>query len=162
METDVDWKIFAALLIGLGLVYLARIPVSCLVCHVKARAPLPPPSSELAEKWKELTTDPTSDKSGSVLGDLERFLFFIAFWLVSWEVIAAWLAFKVAAKWEAWSTTGALPQSLPNADPLGYLIARRRWASQRLMSFLVGTLANVLAAFVCVLIGRHIQAWLCA
>jgi len=159
VETNVDWNILAAPLIGLGLAWLARFPISRLVRSVKSGIPLSAPSNDLAGKWEDLVTDPKSDKSGAVLGDLERILFFLAFWLASWEVVAAWLAFKVAAKWEAWSTTGALPDSLPNTDPLAYLVARRRWASQRLMSFLVGTLANVLVAFVCVLIGKHLQTW---
>jgi hypothetical protein len=159
LETNVDWNALVAPLIGLALVWLARFLVSPLVQSVKEGIPLPPPSAEASETWKDLVTDPKSDKSGAVLGDLERILFFIAFWLSSLEIVVAWLAFKVAAKWEAWSTTGALPDSLPGADPLPYLVARRRWSSQRLMSFLVGTLANVLVSFACVLIGKHLQAW---
>ena len=155
-----DWKITAPALVGLGLSLLARFPVSLLIRRVKDGIPPISPSLEMKEKWAALTADPESDKSGRVLGDLERALFFLAFWYTSWELVAAWLAFKVAAKWEAWSTTGALPEALPNTDPLSYLIARRAWASQRLMAFLIGTLANVLVAFVCVLVGKHLQAWL--
>jgi hypothetical protein len=156
----VDWKTTGFPLLGLVLTSLSRFVVAALVRRVKSGIPLPAPKTEMAESWKTLTTEPEKDKSGELLGDLERTLFFFAFWLSSWEVVAAWFALKVASKWEAWSTTGALPESLPNVDPFMYLFARRRWASQRLMSFLVGTLANVLFAFVSVLLAKHLR-YLC-
>ncbi|WP_039801238.1 hypothetical protein [Azotobacter chroococcum] len=150
-----NWYVLLAALIGLALSWLSRFGIAELVTRVKANIPVPVPSESLQSAWKELTTDPGSDKSGAWLGDLERTLLFLSFWFSAYEVVAAWFAFKVAAKWEAWSNTGALPPSLPDVDDVRYLISRRCWASQRLMSFLVGTLANVLAAYVSMLAAKH-------
>lgn len=159
--------------VGLLLALAARLPVEKLVKNVKSKMPIPPPSRELESKWKELTADrdktnpDKEDDSGAILGDLERTLFYVAFWLGANEIIAGWFALKVAAKWEAWGTTGRLPDSLGSPiDEIDYLISRRRWASQRLMSFLIGTLANVLAALGSFIIAKHavaptIQTWFC-
>ena len=57
------------------------------------------------------------------------------------------LAFKVASKWNAWTNIIAVPKELPGLDPLEYLAARRKWGSRVLVTFLVGTLANVLAGY---------------
>lgn len=141
--------VLIAALLGLILAWVARFPVDWLVRRVKGGIPVPAPSDSdsIKEKWKLLTVDPDTDRSGALLGDFERVLFYLAFWLSAHELIAGWFALKVAAKWEAWGTTGRLPESLDDGiDKLSYLISRRRWASQRLMSFLVGTLANVIAA----------------
>ena len=149
-------QLLAAALLGLGLTWFAGFAVGELVKRVKDNIPVPPPSEALRESWRHLTGDPKSDKSGAWLGDMERVLFFLSFWFSAQEVVAAWLAFKVAAKWEAWSNVGALPPSLTGTEELPYLIARRRWASQRLMSFLVGALANVLVAFASAAAAKHV------
>lgn len=156
MEFDLSLWLGGA--IGLGLVWLSRFLVGRLVNRVKEGIPVPAPSATIESKWIELTKDPEQDKSGKTLGDLERTFFYLAFWLGAEEIIAGWLALKVASKWEAWGTTGRLPESLDGIDPVDYAISRRRWASQRLMSFLVGTISNVLAAFGGVAIAKHLLA----
>lgn len=128
--------------------------LACKACQ--EGLPLSAPSAAIEKKWADLTTDPKEDKSGAILGDLERVLFYLAFWLDAQEIIAGWFALKVASKWEAWGTTGRLPEALEGIDALNYAISRRRWASQRLMSFLVGTITNVLAAFGGFVIAKHI------
>lgn len=153
---QVDLSVLLSGLIGLLLAWLARFPVSWLVKRVKNGIPSPAPSVAVEEKWADLTTDPKEDKSGAILGDFERTLFYLVFWLNAPEVIAGWFALKVASKWEVWGTTGRLPDALEGIDPLDYAISRRRWASQRLMSFLVGTITNVLAAFASVVIAKHV------
>jgi hypothetical protein len=132
-------------LAAVGICWLFRGPIDALVASVKAGIPLPPPAPQFAEHWKLLTCDP-GDRSGRILGDLERAFFVLAFWFSADEAVAAWFAFKVAAKWEAWHSVGKLPDELQGVDHLSYMVSRRRWASQRLMSFLVGSLANVLVA----------------
>lgn len=146
MEHDLSLWLSGA--IGLALVWVARFLVGCIVDRVKKGIPVPSPSTAIESKWSELTNDPEEDKSGKTLGDLERVFFYLAFWLGAEEIIAGWFALKVASKWEAWGTTGRLPESLEGTDAIDYAISRRRWASQRLMSFLVGTISNVLVAFV--------------
>lgn len=147
--------VLTAALIGLIVCYLSRLIVGCLVDRVKSGITVPPPSEALKADWEELTSD-QNDKSGAWLGDLERITFFFAFWFSAYAVVVAWFAFKVAAKWEAWGNIVALPGALDGTDQIRYLISRRRWASQRLMSFLIGALANVLVAFATVVAAKHL------
>lgn len=153
---QIDLSMLLGGFIGLVLTWLARFPVGWLVERVKKGIPLPAPSAAIEKEWTDLTKDPEEDKSGAILGDLERVLFYLAFWLGAQEIIAGWFALKVASKWEAWGTTGRLPDALNGIDALNYTISRRRWASQRHMSFLVGTITNVLAAFGGFVIAEHL------
>lgn len=109
---QIDLSMLIGGFIGLLLVWLARFLVGWLVKRVKKGIPLPPPSAAIEKKWADLTADTKEDKSGAILGDLERVLFYLAFWLGAQEIIAGWFALKVASKWEAWGTTGRLPEAL--------------------------------------------------
>ncbi len=150
---------FVPALIGITVTLSLQIGVGGLVQWTKNVIPLTPPNDSMAEKWKTLTGD--TSEPGSLLGKLECILFFGAAWSNSYELIAGWLAFKVASKWEAWSTITAVPLELKGAEDLDYLIARRRWGDQRLMTFLIGTLGNVVAAFVGAFIGHHANQIFC-
>lgn len=92
---------------------------------------------------------------GFILGFLERILFFIALWSYSWQVIGGWLAFKLASKWETYKSIMFFPPKLEGNNDLDYLLARRLLGSQRLMTYLIGTIANVLFAISGVAIDRH-------
>lgn len=153
---QIDHLVLLSGFVGLLLVWLARFPIGQLLKRVKKGIPSPAPSTSVEKKWTDLTTDPKEDKSGAILGDFERILFYLVIWSGTWEVIAGWFALKVASKWEAWGTTGRLPDSLEGIDPLDYAIARRRLASQRLMSFLIGTITNVFVAFGAVVFAKKI------
>ncbi|MGH8589811.1 MAG: hypothetical protein ACREXX_10915 [Gammaproteobacteria bacterium] len=149
------WQIVA----GLIITFLLGLAVKPLVKKLKAGIELPPPRPNLKGEWDAITgpneSDKTKDKSGEILGRLERLLFFIAFWNESYVIIAGWLTFKVGSKWQVWSNVISVPKDLEGVDPLVYLRARRQWGSQRLMSFLVGTLSNALAAFGGFFLGKH-------
>jgi len=85
------------------------------------------------------------------IGALERAAFFLILWFFDEEHIAAlfavWFAFKVAAKWEAWSNIAQIPSALPQpVDELEYLVARRRLAAKTYSTFVAGALINILAA----------------
>lgn len=140
------------LLIGLLAVYILGLGVGPLLKRVQKSAPLPAPSEALRDKWVLLTQ---GDEGGKILGKLERLLFFGAFWIDAPVVIAAWLAFKVASKWNAWSNVISVPETMSGMDELDYLIARRRWGSQVLMTFLIGTLSNIIIGFLGVVVGRR-------
>ncbi len=144
--------LFMQLLLGLVAMIVLGFAVKPLVERVGKAKPLPPPPGAAKDKWEELIA---GDEGGAFIGRLERVLFFGAFWTDQPVVVAAWLAFKVASKWNAWTNIIAVPKSLAEIDDLDYLIARRRWGSHLLMTFLVGTLANVLVGFVAVVIGRY-------
>ena len=119
---------------------------------MKESTALPPPSENLSAKWASLTK---GDGSGVVLGHLERLVFFGAFWIDALTIVAAWLAFKVASKWNVWSNVISVPKTISGIDELDYLIARRRWGSQVLMTFLIGTLSNIIVGFLAAQIGGH-------
>src|SRR5438270_8435416 len=141
--------------ICLSVTILAGFGFGPLLKKVKDRIELVPPRDDLSEKWKAITSQEEKDVSGKVLGCLEQLLFFISIWINSHAIIAGWLTFKVGSKWQVWSNVIAVPKSIEGVDELDYLFARRRWGSQRLMTFLIGTLSNVLAAFVGVYFGKH-------
>lgn len=140
------------LIVGLLAVFFLGFSVRPLVECVQKTIPLPPPNGVTEDKWKELTG---GNEAGKILGNLERILFFGALWIDTPSVIAAWLAFKVASKWDAWKNVISVPQSLPEINDLEYLIARCCWGSQQLSTFLVGTLTNIIIGLLGLAIGRH-------
>lgn len=154
----VFWQVF----IGLLTIFLLGLGVGALLKCVQKSIALLPPNEATKEKWAALTE---GNEGGWILGNLERLLFFGAFWIDVPSVIAAWLAFKVASKWNAWSNVISVPKTLSGIDELEYLVARRRWGSQLLTTFLVGTLSNIIIGFLGVVIGRlgyeFIQSLLC-
>jgi hypothetical protein len=145
---------FGQLIFGLALTFVVGLCVNPLLKYVRKRmSPIDPPNEAMKEKWVALTE---GNEGGWVLGNLERLLFFSAFWMDASAVTAAWLAFKVASKWNAWSNVISVPKSaLPNVDEFDFLIARRRWGSQLLATFLVGTISNIIIGLLGVVVGRH-------
>jgi len=136
--------------VGAIVIVLLGFTVGPLLKLLQQGAPLTAPES-IKNKWGDLTE---GDEGGWILGTLERAFYLGAFLLNAPEAIGAWLAFKVASKWNAWSNIIAVPQTLSGVDDLEYLIARRRWGSQLLMTFLVGTLWNILIALLGFAAGR--------
>ena len=144
---------FGQIVLGLLVTILLGFCVGPLLKYVrKSVASTVPPNEATKVNWVALTR---GNKGGWILGILERFLFFGAFWVDAPAITIAWLAFKVASKWNAWSNVISVPNTLPNIDELEYLVARRRWGSQLLTTFLVGTLSNIIIGLLGVVIGRH-------
>lgn len=110
------------------------------------------PAPRLDGRWKVLTA---GDDGGPVIGCLERALFYLALWLgglvAGATIIGGWLTIKVAAKWQMRSHLLSQPNELEGVDPIQYMIARNRWARHVFVSFIVGTLANVLIVVAAVL-----------
>jgi len=84
----------------------------------------------------------TANLPGALLGAFERTLFFVAILANSPEVIVGWLAFKVASKWEVWSSLVQVSKAMPGTSEVLYLRARHQWGSFILMRFLTGTIAK--------------------
>jgi hypothetical protein len=145
-------NVILQVIFGLVATLLLGLAVKPLLDYAKKSMPLPPPSEGTATQWAAVTG---GNEGGRYLGHLERLLFFCAFMAGAEAVVAGWLAFKVASKWNVWTNVVAVPKELPGIEPLDYLVARRSWGSHVLMTFLLGTLANVLAAFLGVLVARH-------
>lgn len=144
--------VFWQVIIGLATIFIFGLGVGHLLESLQKKMPLLPPNEETKTKWEELTA---GNEGGRILGNFERLLFFGAFWFNEPSVVAAWLAFKVASKWEVWANVISIPKTLQGTTDIEYLVARRRWGSQLLTTFLVGTLSNVLIGFLGVVFGRE-------
>jgi hypothetical protein len=107
---------------------------------------------KLGSKWSTLIDD---NKSGAYLGYLERLLFFGAFWANMPLVIATWLAFKVASKWNAWTNIIFFPKEISNIEEMDYLVARNRLGSKLYMRFVIGTLSNLIFGCLGVIVVRY-------
>ena len=121
----------------------------------KINVPTISSDKELEGAWKELRRHP--EPSGTWVGIFERILFFMFLYLDNWAAIGIWMAFKVAAKWEARNHIGYLPDSPDMSNtvpPMKWARARRVWAAQEYATFVVGTAWNLLFAWVGVLFAR--------
>jgi hypothetical protein len=141
---------------GLIIIFLLGLGVGPLIRCVQRSVTLEPPDEEHKDKWIKLTE---GNEGGAMLGNLERLLFFGALWKGMPLLVGAWLAFKVASKWNVWSNIISVPKEISGVDPIGYLNARRRWGSQLLSTFLVGTLANVIIAYIGVALACNSYAY---
>ncbi len=70
-------------------------------------------------------------------------------------MIGAWLAFKVASKWNAWTNITAVPKQVEGMADLDFAIGRRRWASHVLTTFLVGTACNICVGMLGAAVARY-------
>ncbi|OGI47912.1 MAG: hypothetical protein A2637_03085 [Candidatus Muproteobacteria bacterium RIFCSPHIGHO2_01_FULL_65_16] len=139
--------------IGLIANYLADFITRWFLDTAASTITLEPPTKVLAKKWRDLTA---GNEGGVYLGYLERLLYFGAFWEKEPLIVTAWLAFKLASKWNVWTNVIAVPEIVKRTDPLDYLIARRRWGSHLLVTFLVGTLSNLILAYIGVIAMRYV------
>ena len=97
------------------------------------------------------------DRGARWVGGLERVLFFVGFLQESPELVAGWLLFKVASKWESWQNIIRVPESLDGVDSFEFLRYRHAWGVKVMQRFLIGTLSNILAAIAGVAVTRWIQ-----
>jgi hypothetical protein len=118
-----------------------------------ARKPLPP--NQISEKiWDQMILG--SMGGGQYVGLTERYLFLGALWMGNEALIAGWFAFKLASKWEVWKNVVQVPKELPSIPSLEWYGARSVLGSFILTRFWVGTLVNLLVAFVAAQVGRNI------
>ena len=94
------------------------------------------------------------EKSGALLGHIERILALISAWTGQYEILGGWFAFKVASKWETYANLLRLPEKVEGIDELTYLRARRAWGSRMMMRFLVGSGANAIWGISAAAVGK--------
>lgn len=145
---------------GLISLYCFGFWVNWLIKKIKIYADESPPEGIQPERWEKIIHIPKNSQIPiRWLGNFERIFFFLSFWIGSPELIAGWLAFKLGSKWEIWHSIIKVPTEIQDTiDPLEYMAARNRWGSSTLQRWLVGTIANVLVALVCVGIGKFVHA----
>jgi hypothetical protein len=121
-----------------------------------SREELAAPNASVEARWSAITKE---DDRGRAIGMLERLIFFIAIWMRADTLVVAWLAFKVASKWDVWKNIVDVPASLEGSTTLeaklDALKARRQWGGRRYVRFMVGTSANLLFALIGVAVGRE-------
>ena len=117
---------------------------------------LPPPKKVKPEDWKKVYKPGKDQLATKWMGVLERFVFLAGFWLETPAIIAGWLAFKVATKWEVWKNIVQVPATL-GEDEVSYLQSRSAWGSWVFIRVLIGTLANLLIALVATYLGQLVR-----
>ena len=135
------------LLFALALTLALAVPIEALLKWIAKAITIPRPARITDQAWSDLTSIPGL-RGGRWIGHLERFLFFVSLIAGAPELVVAWLAFKVASKWEAWSNIYKIPEEIPGATKFESLLARTRWGSRTFQRSLVGTAANIAAAFI--------------
>src|SRR5713226_7808202 len=100
--------------------------------------------------------------SGLILGAIEQAVFVVALWTDGWPLLASWLAFKVASKWQSWTHVAQIPAP-PSANDAAasdrHAMLRHKLVARRYTTFIVGTGANILLAAFGVAIGRIVAVY---
>lgn len=104
------------------------------------------------EQWKLFSNHKSY---GGVIGFFERLLSFAAFTLNQYTIIAGWLAFKLAAKWEVWKNIVQVPEELEDFSPPALYQARQAFGSWLFSRFTTGTLINILVGLASVHLGQE-------
>jgi hypothetical protein len=74
---------------------------------------------------------------GTWIGFFERIISLVSFWSGQHNILGAWLAFKVAAKWEVWKNIVQVPANIDGVEPLKWYQARNALGSWVLARFLI-------------------------
>jgi hypothetical protein len=92
---------------------------------------------------------------GIAIGIVEQLIFFGAIWTEGWVLLGSWMAFKLASKWEAGKFLSKVLEDLGTPpSKLDLAVGVSQAISQRYVTFLFGTGANIIAAFAGVLFAR--------
>ncbi len=146
MNTLIEFIIGLVLLVLLG--FFVRPFLKAVIAEPTA------PEGLKEEDWKKIVE---RSPGGAWIGLFERIISLVAFWDVQHTIviIGAWLAFKVAAKWEVWKNVVQVPNTLEGVQDLKWYQARNALGSWLLVRFLVGTLVNVLIGALAAYAGLH-------
>jgi hypothetical protein len=142
--------------LGIAVTYFLGTRVNSLLPDLERVLDYLPAEAD-AERFRQLVLKATPHE-GETLGILERLLFFATFWVGGYGFVlaGAWLAFKVASKWESWQHIDK-ETLIPN-DPLAETTFRHAWFTHLLMRFQIGSIANILCAVAGMLVGRFFEA----
>ena len=134
--------------IAVIIVILLGLPIRAILDSISQHIKIDAPEGIDPEDWDKLIEIP-GRYGGKWIGISDRLIFFVALWAGAPLLVAAWLAFKLASKWEAWTNLTRVPKDLKGAKhAIQYFIARTRWSSRTMQRFVVGTALNLLSAFI--------------
>lgn len=142
--------------VGFVVTFILGLFVRRVMKYAGRTIPLTPPSDASDKQKHDWEMIIKGNESGAILGSLERIIFFAAFLAEAHIAVAAWLAFKVASKWNAWENVIAIPKKIDGVDDLNFLVARSSLGSHVLMTFQIGTAYNIIAGLFGALIARHL------
>jgi len=104
------------------------------------------PNGVEQEEWSSIFKSPDGSLPlNRIIGYAETISYFLVFSLEKPELIGGWLAFKVASKWQAWSTIIRLPEKIGETKVLSYIEAKNKIASHTLQRWFLGNILNILA-----------------
>ena len=145
----IQWAFFV---VGLITASMLGFFVELIVKRTKSSISISPPTGMDKNTW-EAITDTKTESSSKLLGLLERIFIFVSLWIEVPQLIFAWLAFKLASKWQTWATIVKVPENIDKLiDPIDFFRVRHHWGTRVLQVWLIGTLANVLAGFLAYLL----------
>jgi len=134
-----------AWLVGLLTSLLVGEAVAMLVLGwILRRIEVPAPPGVRSMEWDSAIRIPGQD-TVLLIGAADRIVAFFSIKDGKPEWLAAWLALKVAAKWDAWANITKVPPKLPGVADLDFLRSRASWGARTYQRFIVGTFVNVLA-----------------
>lgn len=149
-----EWVGYAFLAVSvLAMADLSGFFVNFVVKH--ATRPYDCPKVVDETIWESIVTNVNAltdvgSSTGSLVGFLERILFAAAIWFEAIILIAAWMAVKVATKWNVWAVMleqARFYQYDPRASPSSAGVHMKRYLGWRLsQGFLIGTILNILIA----------------
>lgn len=141
-------------LLGLTVSVVLGFGAKRLVGKVANALPLESPNIDLEPYWDKLRKMETG---GSMIGCVERPIFFAALWVTGgWPILASWLAFKLAYYWQS-ANFAAFPTEMPTKEQAAWLVAKRQLGCNHVATALVGTGINIILALVGVAVGRWIR-----
>ena len=139
-------SLIVALLFLIFLLFL----IEGLLDYVRDRIEVPTPRG-LTDRdnptWALIAKTP-GPAGGRWIGTLERIFFFLAILAGVSGLVIAWLAFKVATKWEVWTNLYRVPDKLPRINQMDFYLARTRLGARVFQRFMIGTLLNTSCALV--------------
>ena len=134
-----------ALVLGLGsALLLGHVAAKWSVGYISRHIEVPRPPGVLSITWSAVTRIP-GDDSVRLIGAADRLVAFFSIGYDKPEWLAAWLALKLAAKWDAWANIIKVPPRLEGVADLDFLRSRVSWGARTYQRFIVGTFVNVLA-----------------
>jgi len=158
------------LLFGLSVTLLLGLGVGVLLDGIEGRVlqkwggQIPAPRGYPAKEWADLVL--RASPGGSVLGTLERIIFFASFWVPGgWPLVGGRLVFKVACKWKSWEL-GEMPKRPAEPASVDEWLADARARLYRTESahrrFTIGVAASIVLALGGVAAGRGLEMLLLA
>jgi hypothetical protein len=139
--------------VAVGIAVILNFAVKPFIKYTTSGLVPRPPSGIDDKTWEDIVD---RRRAGGWIGFLELLLFLACFLNQAYLLLAGWLAFKVATKWEAWANIVRVPEELPKVKGIDFLRARSQLGSYILSRFMIGTLLNILVAVVASYIGMRI------